>query len=336
MTMKIKHFLRLLLVLLIISCKPDLPPGILSDSEMESVLYDFHMAQAMSEINPINGSIEERRYELQQAVLRKHQITQADFDSSMSFYCSDLERMNIIYSHLAQRMEREADALGTSINSDVYAGLTAEGDTANMWVGRQIYALKSRLIDNIQSWQQTCDSTWLPGDDILFRFQPTDFSRTVSTDFYASVVVVYTNDSVRGKTLTTSSRTDYEIRIEDKEGWTPASISGHFYLPAETDPQLSRIFIINKLSLIRFHKSQEWRNRKSQKKLATDTLATDSTELDSLKNSQNILHEPGGNERRLSPKEFRESQPVDRKIDIVKEKPYQIQKKGRKRRKNLR
>ena len=325
----------LLLLFLLLSCKPALPPDVLSESELEAVLYDFHIAQGMVETLPSSGGyqdMEARRYELHQAVFRKHDITQAQFDSTMVFYCSDLERLNRVYQHLALRMEREAEALGAAIASpDAYANLAAEGDTANVWGGKLIFALRNRLQENLQTWQQPCDSTWLPGDDILWRFSPSLYAKDDSYQFFTSIVVTYTNDSVRARTQTGTSRSFSEIRINDKEGWTPRSISGYFYIPVDNDPQRSKLIIISHLSLIRFHKSQAWRDEKAGKTVAADSLAKDST---------NALSPTPAPERsserttpvRLSPTEFREQQPVDRKIDIVKEKPYQVRKRNKKNR----
>lgn len=321
------------------SCKPALPPDVLTESELEAVLYDFHIAQGMVETQPSTGGyqdMEARRYELHQAVFRKHDITQAQFDTTMVFYCSDLERLNRVYKHLALRMEREAEALGAATASpDAYANLAAEGDTANVWAGKLVFALRNRLQENLQSWQQPCDSTWLPGDDILWRYSPSLYAKEESYQFYSTIVVTYTNDSVRARTQTGTFRSVSELRINDKEGWTPRSISGYFYIPVSTDPQQSKLIVICNPALIRFHKSQAWRDEKAGKtqpgvadslQVKADSLASTPSALDSAQ------HKPAPDDHRLSPTEFREQQPVDRKIEIVKEKPYQVRKRPKKNR----
>ena len=316
------------------ACKPALPPNVLSESKIESVLYDYHLAQALAET--CNGEVDAERYELQQAVFRKHGITEAEFDSSMVYYSSDLEAFNRIYTRLALRLERDAEALGAATTSvDAYASLTAEGDTASVWAGRKVMMIKNRSFENLLSWQQICDSTWLPGDDILWRYIPTMYAKNDYESIYATLVVTYTNDSVRSKTMPISLRTNPEMRIEDSEGWTVRSISGHFYLPVDIDPQHICFFIVTNPTLVRFHKTQEWRNRIMH---AKDSLSVDSIISDSLyhqlstepvrKDSAN--HHAISDEHRLSPNEFRELQPVDRKIEIVKEKPYQIHKRQNK------
>ena len=325
------YLLLLCVSLFLFSCEPSLPPGILSEEKMERVLYDFHVAQAMAEVDHSGKDMEARRYELQEAVLRKHGITQADFDSSMVFYCSDLNRLNTIYSHLSIRLERDAEAMGASMNaSDIYAGLTAEGDTANVWMGRPVFAVRNHVGENLQSWTIPCDSTWLAGDDLLWRFQMQHFSREGYQNIYASLVVTYTNDSVRAQNLQITERTVSELRIDNSKGWVVHDVAGHFYLPVDNDPQRYRLYIISQISLIRFHKTQEWRDR-----LLSDSLSLDSLGGDSIASGDTLRYaiEPlddDTSQHRLSPLEFRNQQDVDRKINIVKEKPYQLRKRKKK------
>lgn len=319
--------LLLLLLLFLSSCEPQLPDGVMSESKMEEVLYDYHVAQAMSEVSTEPGkTIDFQRYELQEAVLRKHGITQAEFDSSMVFYCSDLDRMNRLYQHLSERLDRDAEALGASLGSgDIYAGLTADGDTANVWSGRQLFAIRNRSGENLRSWYIPCDSTWLPGDDLLFRFQTQTYARDGYYSIYVTMVVTYDNDSVRARTMQFTARTSGELRINNPEGWVARGVNGFFYIPADNDPQRLCIDIVNRISLIRFHQTQEWRNRlNTPDSLATDSIPADTLAVTSSRSAGAITLDTL--DHRRSPLEFRNQQDVEQKINVVKEKPYQLPK----------
>ena len=77
---------KFLFVLLCLSaCKPSLPDGILSESKMESVLYDYHLAMGLAESE--EGSVPENRYIRVRQVFEKHNISEAEFDSSMVYWC---------------------------------------------------------------------------------------------------------------------------------------------------------------------------------------------------------------------------------------------------------
>lgn len=319
------------------SCKPSLPSGVLSESKMEQILYDYHMAQALAEVTRFDShqSLDVHRYELQESVLRKHGITQAEFDSSMVYYCSDMERLNTIYNHVSQRLDREVEALDITLgSSDTYAGLSADGDTANVWSGRQVFSVRNRIGENLQSWRISCDSTWMEGDDLLWRFNPTCFMREGFQNLYVTLVVEYTNDSIRANTLQCTNRTITEIRIDNSEGWKPKVVNGFFYLPVNDDGYRPCIYIINKVALIRFHKSQEWRDRLSK----ADNLEVDSIQSDTLDDAASSARSAGAItsdslQYRRSPIEFRNQQDVEHKIQIVKEKPFNPQQQQQRRRK---
>lgn len=298
---------------------------------MERVLYDYHVAQSMAENTSIEQgrSFEERRYEMEEAVFRKHHITRAEFDSSMVFYCSEVDRLSRIYNHVTARLERDAEALGAATNeADLYAQYTTEGDTANVWTGRQVMAVHNHGGEHLLSWIIGCDSTWFAGDDILFRFTPQMFSRDLITSLYINLIITYTNDSVRAQTLQCSSRSNNELRINNSEGWVAKSVAGHFYMPIERNPQRSVTYIIMRPSLIRFHKSQEWRD----KLLTVDSTAVDSTAVDGVAAPQGrvIGALTDSSQHRRSPMEFREQQDVEQKINVVKEKPFNPQRRRKK------
>ena len=318
--------------LLIVACKPQLPPGILSESKMERVLYDYHLAQGMAETAPHEEgrTTAQLQYEYTQAVFDKHGITEAEFDSSMVYYCSDLERMNRIYKNVSQRLQREADALGivTSNSNSMYQTLTAFGDTANVWADRELFVVTPRQTDNLQMWQLTCDSTWLEGDDLIWHFGTDILTRGGLTECFADIIVTYSNDSVRVYLTSINSAKDYDLRVNNPEHWTPRHITGHLYCTLDSDPQkLVYIFVRNN-SLIRLHKPQAMRDRWHQDTAKADSLAMDTLSRDTL--STDTLAADTA-DRRRSPQELREEQVIDRRINVVKQKPYQPQPNNRRR-----
>lgn len=317
---------------LLASCKPSLPPGVLSESKMERVLYDYHLAQGMAETIPYdeNGSIEQQRYEYQQAVFRKHGITEEEFETSLAYYCSDLTAMNRIYTHLADRLQREADALGVVTGpKDIYQDLSAEGDTANVWRDRLFFVIKSQVMDNLQTWEQDCDSTWLPGDDVLWRFNLLKVAKNHQTDgTYADLVIHYTNDSVRSQLVFIGVHNTFEVKQNNPKDWTPKKVIGHLYTAVEAKAENMHYVFVMQPSLIRFHQPDSVRRQWAE----ADTLQTDSVALDSL--SADTLKRAGDSvSHRRTPEEFREEQVVTPSINVVKEKPYQPEK-ARRRKQN--
>ena len=111
------------------SCKPSLPRDVLSKGKMTDILFDYHIALAMAQNE--DGGSEKNSLAYREAVLKKHDVTSADFDSSMVYYMRHTELLHDVYKDLAERLDKEVVALGgnSTGNSD-FDNLTAVGDTA--------------------------------------------------------------------------------------------------------------------------------------------------------------------------------------------------------------
>ena len=73
-------------VLLFPACKPGVPSDLIQPAELEDVLYDYHIAQAMAETR--QDSMNFKRYSYVQAVFEKYGVSEAEFDSTMVLYDS--------------------------------------------------------------------------------------------------------------------------------------------------------------------------------------------------------------------------------------------------------
>ena len=70
-------FLGISFLACIASCKPSVPGEYLSEKEMENVLYDFHIAEAMANDNSRQDG-DAAMITYREAVFKKHGITAAD------------------------------------------------------------------------------------------------------------------------------------------------------------------------------------------------------------------------------------------------------------------
>ena len=299
------------------ACKPEIPSDVISERRMEQILHDYHLAQGMAENTPraADETVDMLLYDYQHAVFRKYGITEEQFKRSMAFYCSDMDRLVRIYKNVTQRLEREADAFGVQtaeMKHDIYADLTQEGDTANVWADRDIVTLKPKVLENFYVWRIEADSTWLAGDDLVWRFQMLQLSQSGITALEVDMVVVYDNDSVRSAITHITTNPLVELRIKTPDGWQPREITGHAFLNVEETEGNYRLLILHHPILARMHKPESQRNPALKAdSLANDTLTTDTIQADTI-----------DNDRRLSPSEFLQQQDIERTIDVVKEKPF--------------
>lgn len=98
------------------SCKPSLPSGVLSKGKMTDILYDYHLALAMAHMDDNGDKGQSLAY--REAVLRKHDVTSAEFDSSMVYYMRHTELLEDVYKDLTDRYNNEITAMGGSAKEE--------------------------------------------------------------------------------------------------------------------------------------------------------------------------------------------------------------------------
>ena len=213
------------------SCAPSLPDGVLSSKEMEDVLFDFHVAQALYETREFH-SIESDIMALRANVLKKHGLTQQEWDYSISYYCQHADELHKIYINLADRVERNVIALGGK--SEGMQG--EEADTANVWKGGSDILLMQQPPYNVWSYDITPDSTFQDGDNISLQCD----TKFIFQDGYKSLsiimVVTFSNDSI--STMTTTLNHDGHGIItlnNEKDRLHIKNIKGFFMLSKNLD-----------------------------------------------------------------------------------------------------
>lgn len=99
--------LVLLLFLSLVGCRPH---GVLSSKQMRSVLYDLHRADAILQAAGYNYGHDEDVAKYYQAVMDKHGVTQAQFDSSLVWYTNNPQLFDKIYPRVVKELEADRDA----------------------------------------------------------------------------------------------------------------------------------------------------------------------------------------------------------------------------------
>ena len=238
------------------SCAPSLPDGVLSSKEMEDVLFDFHVAQALFETREFHSS-ESDIMALRANVLKKHGLTQQEWDYSISYYCQHADELHRIYINLADRVERNVIALGGK--SEGMQG--EEADTANVWKGSPDILLMQQPPYNVWSYDITPDSTFQDGDNISLQCD----TKFIFQDGYKSLsiimVVTFSNDSI--STMTTNLNRDGHCIVtlnNEKDRLHIKNIKGFFMLgknlDAVTTKQTSttlRLVSIRNIKLLHLH-----------------------------------------------------------------------------------
>ena len=77
--------LAILTCYLLAACTVGVPSNVIQPQKMENLLYDYHLMQSMA--NELTSSEQYKRKLYEQYVFDKHQVSEAQFDSSLYGTC---------------------------------------------------------------------------------------------------------------------------------------------------------------------------------------------------------------------------------------------------------
>ena len=250
-----KQLYTLMLSLAMLSCLAGcgkkIPGDIIQPRDMELLLYDYHLAQVVS-----NDAPAYKREPYIEYVFRKYGFTQEEFDSSMVWYTRNGEKLAEIYANVASRLEREeshmkllADRLGSQIS------VSMVGDTVNVWQDRSLFWLSPSPLANRLSFDLKADTTFKPYDkmelEAVFTFVP------MATPAQGSRAVVglryqFENDSVQGTVRTIRASGSQRVSLQADSAFQIKSVTGFVYY-SQDDSEVPGGVIIDNIRFMRYH-----------------------------------------------------------------------------------
>ncbi|MBR1652776.1 MAG: DUF4296 domain-containing protein [Alloprevotella sp.] len=169
------------------ACKNRRPDDILSKSKMEKLLFDYHLAASLAEADRDSMDIKARAYT--DFVLKKHGLTQEDFDRNMVYYCRHTDELFDVYEKLTERY----DALTNLTGERNLAGETS-GDTLSLW-GRPFCLLNANGQNRLQ-YTLTVDTILQPGDNVVLEFSTAWYYHEGQKRLNTVLAIEYEGDSV--------------------------------------------------------------------------------------------------------------------------------------------
>ncbi len=114
--MKNKFILLFVLIFSIhlFACKDSeivIPPDILSKEELVPILTDLQIAQASRTIFEYSDTVSYSLNDYRMAILKKKNIEEAKFESSMKFYSAHPELLQEIYNEVVNELSRKQGEL---------------------------------------------------------------------------------------------------------------------------------------------------------------------------------------------------------------------------------
>lgn len=106
--MKKGYWLLVICYLLLASCdegKEKTPEYLLEEDKMVAVMVDMHIIETASNLKLISADSATIRYqEMFSSIFVTHEISKADYDSSLFYYATQTEQMPLIYDRVLERM----------------------------------------------------------------------------------------------------------------------------------------------------------------------------------------------------------------------------------------
>ena len=261
------------------SCKPSLPSGVLSKGKMTDILYDYHLALAMAHMDDNGDKGQSLAY--REAVLRKHDVTSAEFDSSMVYYMRHTELLEDVYKDLTDRYNNEITAMGGSAKEGgEFANLSATGDTANVWNLATSMVFMPVKPFNSTSFDIKVDSTFHKGDRLMLDFDAQFIYQDGMRNGVAMLAVQFGNDSIAQRTIMIQSTQHYSVELSDADSLGIKSVKGYFMLmngdngTGVSSQTTLKLMFLEHIKLIRMH---------PQKPVAAPAGSSPSASSDSLR-----------------------------------------------------
>lgn len=249
----------------IAACKPGTPAEYIQPDDMEDILVDYHLARAMAE--RATDSYDQKNYMQAlyiEAVMQKHGVTKAEFDSSLIYYFRRADRFDDMYKRVSERLEEQALVLGASESEiGMYSNYNASGDTANIWSDRKNLAMLAVPPFNRWDFEVPVDTTFRQGDSFLMQFMTDFMFEDGSRDGVIYMAVTYDNDSTICRNIHFSSGGIQQLRLNAFEGHDIKRIRGFFYLSNGGErTTTTRILFVNNIQFVRFHQKVKNKDEK--------------------------------------------------------------------------
>ncbi len=256
----------LLVVFFFSSCHNKIPEDILSPSKMEEILYDYHIAQAMGQLS---DSADYNTQLYSEAVFKKYDITEADFDKSMEYYSRHADELYKIYQKLNDRFGSSANPSKLGVGHPI-----AGADTTIVWSGNSFNLLSANGRNHLD-FNIPLNSTVQAGSQLIMRFYTQWVYHEGEKSAILNLTIHYANDST-----VVMTRNVYDSGEQTLSMWVGdvpiRSISGFVYQVA-TWATRPKLLVISQPMLLCVNPKREDKTQKEHRESKADSSESNKT-----------------------------------------------------------
>ncbi len=253
--------------ILVVACNR-VPDGVIKPEAMARLMADIRVAEAVVNVNGSDYRNRATREALRKAVMERHGVTEAEFDSSLVWYGHNLGRYQDVTDRSIEILEERLEIAGSKATA---AAMSVAGDSVDVWEKPRIYTFNEKSPTRYLTFSMETDRNWESGDVYTWRARfvvPPEKAEWAITAHYDDGAVEMLQSTVKssapGKQEITFF-TDSTRRADYISGWMLIEQSGH------------RPVVLDSVSLVRRRKFAPVGGRRSQRKIIPKVEYADST-----------------------------------------------------------
>lgn len=142
------------------------PSGVIPPDKMAEVIADLNVGEAVVEVNRADYREDSLKYMMIQSVLDKHDITQADLDSSYNWYGRNISVYMEVCDKTIELIEKRIAETGNRIAAE---NISIAGDSVDIWSSARFIGFNSLSPSRMMTFNITNDENWERGDSYTWR-----------------------------------------------------------------------------------------------------------------------------------------------------------------------
>ena len=264
---KIDVLIVLMLLPMLCGCRLRRPESVLSPKKMEQFLYDYHLAQAVSQDLPQNERYTSRAYI--DWAYSKNNISKEQFERSLVWYTRYPKELSKIYKRLSNRIDDEYKAVSRSLSQIEKKSFAVQsGDGVDLWYLDRTALLNTSAYMNKLTYHINKDTTFYKGDTILLGLYGTFVSVDTGVPQYAHISLsAYYDDGVTTADTIIRDNSMVSLCIVLDTAKSFNNLSGAISYLDYTDNR-NAMLILSDMELMRYHE-----------KAVPDTVSTAESQL---------------------------------------------------------
>lgn len=176
-----------ILVLLVVVACSDRPKMVVDDDTMVDLLVDIHRGDAYLASGSASFVTDSAKKVLRQSILKKHGVTQEQFDSSLNWYGHNIDHYVKLYAEVEKKLEVHLENARLRAESSGEMIAAKSDDASNLWRGAPIKRISKIEDTHFISFELDSAAGIVAGDRVHWQFRKSN----VTSDMQMFIGVEY-------------------------------------------------------------------------------------------------------------------------------------------------